>query len=231
MSNHLVNQVKAHSQAKGLTRMVLWAIADRINGDNGAWSIGYGLIAKDCGIDRRTAMRAVLRLETMGELTATRTKASGSENYRNLYQVTVGGSGTQTLPSVTESPPRGRETLGVVSESHQGSVTESPSTQRNQHKPNITGDVSKFQGVTEPDEYAKKVTIGLVETDWPHFRDVVGFASVNDAVRHYMQTPTDMKKERLALGQITEIRNEPTPKRTQPRRRAARSDPKPGGPT
>ena len=231
MSNHLVNLVKAHSAAKGTTRSVLWAIADRINGDDGAWSIGYSLIAKDLGIHRQTAIKAVKKLEALGELSIIRTKANAGENFRNVYKVTVGGSSPQLPPSSVELPPSSPQLPGVVADGYQGSSPQLPRTQRNQHKPNITGDVSKFQGVTEPDEYAKKVTIGLVETDWPHFRDVVGFASVNDAVRHYMQTPTDMKKERLALGQITEIRNEPTPKRTQPRRRAAFSDPKPGGPT
>ena len=143
VSNYLVNQVKQFSQAKGLTRFVLWAIADRINDESGEWSMGYSLIAKDCGIHRVTAIEAVQTLEVMGELTITRTKLAASENFRNVYKVTVGGS-SQSLPPSSEGLPGvvvsdyqgSSEGLpGVVVSDYQGSSEGLPRTQRNQIKP------------------------------------------------------------------------------------------------
>ena len=150
MSNHLVNQVKAHSQAKGLTRFVLWAIADRINDESGEWSMGYSLIARDCGIHRVTAIEAVQTLEAMGELTITRTKLAASENFRNVYKVTVGGSSQSLLPSSDTLLPSSEGQPGVVVRDnqgssdplpplvvsgYQGSSQRLPSTQGNQIKP------------------------------------------------------------------------------------------------
>ena len=88
MSNHLVNLVKAHSAAKGTTRSVLWAIADRINGDDGAWSIGtIRLSLRIWAFIGRRRLKLSRSLRPWVELSIIRTKANAGENFRNVYKV------------------------------------------------------------------------------------------------------------------------------------------------
>lgn len=92
---------------------VLVAILDRMNRRMEAWP-GYGKIARDCGIDRSTARRAVDRLIECGYIE----KVRGEARLTNFYRLGAN-------PPIGESTYRGESEQGGVGESAQGGVGES----------------------------------------------------------------------------------------------------------
>jgi hypothetical protein len=112
-----------------MQKIVLVMLANRVNKDSGDCFPSLTRIADDSGMNRRSAIRQIEELEKGGYLTVIRSVKNG-EKQANHYRLSLGGSVRETLPSDLETLPSDTESLGVVSESHWGSDTES-------HKPII----------------------------------------------------------------------------------------------
>ena len=93
-------------------KIVLLMLANRSSHDDGSCYPSLNRVAEECGLDRRTVIRVIKKLEDKGLLKVVRSKKTNGENHSNKYYLILGGSVTESLGSVTES-------LG-------GSVTESP---------------------------------------------------------------------------------------------------------
>lgn len=94
----------------GAALRALPAVLDRMNDQLECWP-GYGRIAEDTGIDRRTATRAIDRLVELGYLE----KQSRGNRVSNLYRI-----GKLSAP-----PPIGSQTdRGIVTDSDIGSQTD-----------------------------------------------------------------------------------------------------------
>ena len=96
-----------------MQKIVLLMLANRTNHDTGLCFPSHDTLAKECGMDKRSVIRQIESLEKAKLLTVVRTKKADGSNNPNHYRLKLkGGSDT--------------ESLGVVSESHQGGDTESP---------------------------------------------------------------------------------------------------------
>ena len=100
-----------------MQKIVLLMLANRTNHDTGLCFPSHDTLAKECGMDRRSVIRQIEKLELVGLLSVIRSTNDKGEKNANRYKLNLtGGSDTKSL--------------GVVSESHAGSDTES-------HKPVI----------------------------------------------------------------------------------------------
>lgn len=94
-----------------LAKLLLLRLADHANKVGECWP-AFGQMAKDCGIDRRTAIRHLKNLEKAGLLAIHR-----DEGKRNHYVLT-----SVSLPPVTSG------TQTPVSNSHPGGGTQTPTS-------------------------------------------------------------------------------------------------------
>ena len=85
MSIQAIAYVLEHSEARGLTRLVLLAIANHADahGMNAYPSVDQ--IAREARVHRATVFRAILELERDGELEVTRGRGAGQ---KSLYRIT-----------------------------------------------------------------------------------------------------------------------------------------------
>jgi len=112
-----MSDVWRHSAADGLDRLVLLAIADNANDEDGAaWPSILHLAAKT-RLHRTTVLRSVRRLETLGELVVTRSFGRGSRYRIRIEPVAPCATGSGERP-VAESDHTGSgERLVPVAES------------------------------------------------------------------------------------------------------------------
>lgn len=104
MSARATTWVWQHSQARGIDRLVMLAIADE-SSDNGRFSSSVATVARKAGIDVRTVQRALQRLQGMGELSAA---VNGERGPRGTYVYRVLFSDRPQMAAITpgaESPP------------------------------------------------------------------------------------------------------------------------------
>ncbi len=139
MSIRVMTWVWEQSQAEGLERLVLLAIADNANDQGGnAWPSVQTLRTK-AKVSERTVQRAVRRLVALGEL---RVSQGAGQNGVNVYTVVMTPRPAVTPPDshpVTETPVA--ETPGGVTQSAGGvsqSLTPRPPDTQTVLEPSLT---------------------------------------------------------------------------------------------
>ena len=140
-------------------KMVLVVLAHYLNNKTGQCNPSLVRLAKDSGMCKRSVIRAIKELEEKKLIVPVRQK-QGLINASNQYSL--------ALNSVTQS-------LGVVTDSHKGSVTQSPKQgieQRNKNKEVEQGkkDAPKFQKPTA-DEISAFCLDSDIAIDVQHFID------------------------------------------------------------
>jgi hypothetical protein len=137
VSNEMINRAFNLSKAKGISRFVLVCLADYANAD-GTCFPGKGKIAKRCGIDKRTADRAIEDLLAIKEIEVVRHGGrAGEQKTSNLYRITISHDGCQdatrgNTPPVAAVQGTGGNTPGVpVAQCHPNHHI---NPQKNHHK-------------------------------------------------------------------------------------------------
>ena len=97
----MLNAVFERSQAKGIARLVLLAIADRADDTGKAWC-GKRDIAKRANIEWKNVFRIVAELCQLGELVRTGEKGPGGSN---VYQIQLGGLKVMSSPGPQREAP------------------------------------------------------------------------------------------------------------------------------
>lgn len=108
------------------TKLVLLSLSNYANDQDEAWP-SYETMSKSCGMDRRTVIRHCAKLEDMGLISIKKRKIKKDQNTSNIYKLLI-----QIEPQGVVS-----ESHHLVSESHQGSVRESPKPNKEPNKENI----------------------------------------------------------------------------------------------
>ena len=134
MSMELMVKAMKAKVGNPLRKLVLIKLADNASDTGECWP-SYQHVADQCEIDRRTAMRHIDALEACGFVRKEKRFGGLKGNSSNMFYLTIENG----RPSVTES-------LGSVTESLGGSVTESPRTSHS------------FEPVKEPLSDAKQPT-------------------------------------------------------------------------
>lgn len=96
MSIRVMSWVLDESTATGNDRLVLIAIADEADDDGRNAFPSVDRIARRARINRHTAMRAIRRLEDIGELEVVRPETTG-RGHHNTYRI-VTGKGSEVAP-------------------------------------------------------------------------------------------------------------------------------------
>lgn len=90
MSVRVQAWVWEHSQAEGMTRLVLLAIADSAEDDGSdAWP-SFETLTKKCHCSESTVRRAIRRLEELGELEFQRVRHANGQLWRYSFRVPMG---------------------------------------------------------------------------------------------------------------------------------------------
>ena len=126
-----------------MQKIVLMMMANRFNEDEGYCWPSHDLLAKECGMDKRSVIRQIDKLQDAGLVTTVKTKLNNGLNSGNKYKLNMfvvgnlklerdrkNSGDTESLRSVTKSSASDRESFSVVTESHV-QVTESHSKQLN----------------------------------------------------------------------------------------------------
>lgn len=132
MSIKVMSWVWEHSQAQGIDRLVLLAIADSANDTGGqAWPSRLTL-ARKAGVDEKTVRRAVLRLVEMGELAVAERAGQGRANVYSVLMPTQGGQSApgQNAPPAGAPRPRAGRPRGAESPNRGGTAPHNPSLNR-----------------------------------------------------------------------------------------------------
>lgn len=121
MSIKIMTWVFDESPTEGAERLVLLALADNANDEGYCWP-SLATIARKSGIDRRSTIRLIKKLEAKQLLQVERRwnpdrLINDTNRYRILWKVVRGGD-YRSLGSDSRSPGSDTESLGVVTESH-----------------------------------------------------------------------------------------------------------------
>lgn len=119
MSIRVMSWVLDESTATGNDRLVLIAIADEADDDGRNAFPSMDRIARRARINRHTAMRAIKRLEDLGELEVTRPETTG-RGHHNTYRILT-GKGSEVAPF--------QEGRGTARKSAEGRAQERPNPQ------------------------------------------------------------------------------------------------------
>lgn len=104
MSIRAIAWVLEHSEAEGVDRLVLIAIANHVRGDGGESRPGQRRIAREARVAQSTASRAIRRLVESGELEIVTTGRGQTTNRYRLSTTPVNDPSRADFPS---DPPRG----------------------------------------------------------------------------------------------------------------------------
>ena len=158
---------------------VLPAVLDRMNMQFECWP-GYGRIAQDAGVDRRTATRAVQRLVDLGYLDR-QMRGKGISNKYRLGKVVA------ALP-IPDSETSGSSDMGTVGSSDMGVVAA------------VTPEPEKRTRIREP-----KSATGSGELGLPHWLPADKWQQFQDHRKHIKKPMTDNAK-RLSISKLTELK-------------------------
>ncbi len=160
MSMRLMVEVFHTEVGNPMHKLVLLKLADNAN-DNGECYPSYQHIAKQCEINKSTAMRAIEALCKKGLLLKQpRYLIGGKEQTSNFYVIvlpSLSGSGTKQ-PGVVAKSNQGSGTKqpGVVAESNQGSGTK---------QPGVVAESNPNQSYITSKENIKNNTLRVLEKD------------------------------------------------------------------
>lgn len=115
MSTAVVTWVFQHSQANGNDRLVLLAIADEADDDGSNSYPSVDRISAKARVNKRTCIRAIQRLEELGELVVIRPDQRG-RGHHNRYRVVTGKSDTLSNEAPAEPVEAAKETVRIGAE-------------------------------------------------------------------------------------------------------------------
>jgi hypothetical protein len=115
-----------------MQKIVLLMMANRTSNDNGLCFPSHDKLAKDCGMEKRSVIRQIEKLESANLLTVIRSvdeRGMKSVNkYRLHLDVKYSGSDTKSVPSDTKSVPSDTKSVPSDTKSVGGSDTKSHKT-------------------------------------------------------------------------------------------------------
>lgn len=215
-------------------KLVLLSLANFANDRCQLW-YSYDKIAKATGVHRRTVMRACKELQLLGLLDICKRVKSEKQNDTNLYtlKIKMGGMEQNSGSEYLSLGGSDRESLGVVTESHQGSDTVSPKSNNEpnnnkKHKDHYSDQFEDFWGKASVIYKSTKSNTGTKKEAYEQFKRVLVDNRNTHAWLNSMEQQAKEKIQRRAAGQFAEnfkhvcrwIKNqswEYTPETTQPR--------------
>lgn len=204
MAIAVMNWIWQHSRAKNGTRLVLLAIADCCNSDDGtgAWPTIPELMAKT-NLSERGVQLGLKEAESLGELKIER---GAMGNNRHRFAVLMGGQAPQNLRPAESAPPQNlphspADSAPSPAESAPGTVSEPPENHqdspptgesprvRARTREGATKSSPAKRGTRIPDDFAQTVTPEMVQWARTKCPLVDGKAVTEEFVDHWIAKP------------------------------------------
>lgn len=170
-------------------KMVLIMLANRTNNDSGLCFPSHSLLAKECGMTRRSVIEQINKLEEFGLLSVVRNKSGNDLNIVNQYRLNLGANFDEK-PRSQGSEPRSQSSEPRSQGSEPGSQGSEPRSQGSEQR--SQGVVNQVHRGSEP---GSQGVVNQVHTNQEYINQEINQESFNQEVNPVTQPPKPDQQE------------------------------------